>query len=505
MQSHRENLVASADKYYRFFNRIVDIKATDGDEVFVIKDTTGNNLLVSVFKRAKQGYTGYPIYSKIFDHTITHELRIYAGKGNDSISVDNQSALIQVRVIGGKGQKSYNVISAANKRTAIYDKRSSTTVTGPAASKLRTHFSDDSLTVGYIPVNLFNNTLPLFSSGYNKDDGIWAMGGVRFIVNGFRKEPVQIQTFTFMHGFGNNTNRLNYTGEWMNAVKRADVEVNANIYTPNVINFFGKGNNTPLIKNGDYQNYYRTRFDLVGLDLNARFHNKTSSTTLRIGPTFQYYHFEEDNINHLIYNQSLSHNYDSATFNKDKLHVGLNLIFINDKRDNPALPNYGLYISLKVQNMVGINSYSRGFSQFVPEVRLYKSVTTNSSFVIEEKIGGGFTIGKPAFYQLLFLGGPDNLAGFRQYRFAGSKSLYNTLGARYKLNVLAPYILPGQYGVIANYGIGRVWANSVSSKTWHNSVSGGFYFAPADMAILQIQTGYSKDGWYPFVTLKLNI
>ena len=504
MQFHREKLVSSADKYYRFFNRVVDIKATDGDEVFIVKDTTNSNLLVSVYKRSKLGYTGSAIYAKVFDHAITREVRIYAGKGNDSVAINDKASTIKIRLIGGQGQKAYNALSA-NNHTKLYTKQSSTTLSGPAAANIKTHFSDDSLTVGYVPANLFNTTLPLFSAGYNRDDGVWAEGGVRFIINGFRKEPGQIQELTFMHGFGNNSNRLRYTGEWINAINKADIEVAARVYTPNVINFFGAGNNTSYVKTGDYQTYYRSRFDLFGLDLNARFHNKTSSTSLRIGPTFQYYHFEGDSRNRLIYNPGLIHNYDSATINKDKLHAGLNLVYIDDKRNNPILPAYGLYISLKVQSLLGLNSYSRGFTQFVPDVRLYKSVTTNSSFVIEDKIGGGITLGTPAFYQLLYLGGPDNLAGFRQYRFAGTQSLYNTLGARYKINVLSPYILPGQYGVLANYGIGRVWGNNISSKTWQNSVSGGFYFAPADMAILQIQTGYSKDGWYPFVTLKLNI
>lgn len=504
MQFHRAKLVASADKYYRFFNRVVDVKATDGDEVFIVKDTTGSNLLVSVYKRSEQGYTGSAIYSKMFDPAVTREVRIYAGKGNDSVSVDDQSSTIKVRIIGGQGQKGYHIISA-NNHTKLYTKQSSTLLTGPAAAGIRTHFSDDSTTVGYVPANLFNITLPIFNAGYNKDDGVWVEGGVRFIINGFRKAPGQIQELTFMHGFGNNTSRLRYTGEWMNALKKADIEVAARVYTPNVINFFGNNNNSPLVKTGNYQDYYRSRFDLFGFDLNARFHNKTSSTSLRMGPTFQYYHFEGDDKNRLIYDPGLIHNYDSATVNKDKLHAGLNLLYINDKRNNPTLPAYGLYISIKAQTMAGLNAYSRGFTQFTPEVRLYKSVTTNSSFVIEYKVGGGITFGKPAFYQLLFLGGPDNLAGFRQYRFAGDQSFYNTLGARYKLNVLSPYILPGQYGVTAQYGVGRVWGNNVSSKIWHNSISGGFYFAPADMAILQIQTGYSKDGWYPFLTLKLNI
>ncbi|QQL49080.1 metallophosphoesterase [Mucilaginibacter ginkgonis] len=504
MQYRRDHLVAEADKYYSFFNRVVDFKATDDDEVFIVKDTIDNNLLVAVYKRSKRGYTGSAIYTKIFDHTVTREVRIYAGKGNDSVSIDDKSGLIKVRVIGGRGQKVYNVAST-NQHTKIYGKQSDVKLSGAAAQLVTRHFSNDSTTVSYQPVNLFNTTIPILNFGYNPDDGVWAQGGVRVILNGFRKSPGQIQQITYMHGFGNNANRVDYTGEWLNTLGKPDLEINARIYTPQVSNFFGAGNDSPFNKTGAYKDYYRARYDLIGLDAYARFHNRARSTFVRIGPAFEYYHYQPGDNLRLIDQPNLIHNYDSTSINKDKLHAGINVWYVNDKRNSAILPAYGVYISLKLQGLIGLNGYSNSFTQFIPQVQLIKSVTTNSSFVINNTIGGGLTLGRPAFYQLLYLGGPENLAGLRQYRYAGTQMLYDTFSARYKFNVLAPYILPGQYGITATYGIGRVWGNNISSKTWHNSLACGFYFAPADMALLQIQTGYSKDGWYPFVTLKLNI
>jgi hypothetical protein len=504
MQRRRDNLVAAADQYYRFFNRIVDIKATDIDELFIIKDTTDNNVRVSVYKRLPDGGISYALFSKVFDHTITQELRIYASKGQDSVSIDDQSAKIKVRLIGGKGQKSYHIISA-NQHTKVYGKEANAVFSGPAANQVTKHFSNDSTTVGYVPVNLFNNTIPLVSTGYNPDDGFWVEGGVKFIRQGFRKAPGSTQQVTLMHGFGNEANRLRYTGEWFNAMGKADLELQARIYTPNVINYFGQGNNTSFNKTGDHQTYYRARFDLLGFDANARFHNVTGSENVRIGPTVQYYHYLGDDNVRLINDPSLIHNYDSETINKDKVYAGINATYIDDKRNKQILADWGLYLSLKLQGMAGLNSYSNSYVQITPELQLYKSVTTKSTFVISDKMGGGLTFGKTPFYQSLFLGGPDNMPGFRQYRFAGQQMFYNNLSARVKINNLSPYILPGQYGVTATYGLGRVWGNDQPSHIWHNSVAGGMYFAPADMMLLQLQTGYSKDGWYPYITLKLNI
>ncbi|OKS88445.1 hypothetical protein RG47T_3912 [Mucilaginibacter polytrichastri] len=504
MQRRRDNLVTAADKYYRFFNRIVDIKATDVDELFIIKDTTDNNVRVSVYKRTPDGGISYALFSKVFDHRITRELRIYAGKGQDSVSVDDQSAKIKVRLIGGKGQKSYYVTST-NAHTKVYGKQSNAMFSGPAAGRVTKHFSDDSTTVGYVPVNLFNNTIPLLSTGYNPDDGFWIEGGVKFIRQGFRKAPGSTQQVTLMHGFGNDANRLRYTGEWFHALSKADLELQAHVYTPNVINYFGQGNNTGFNKTGDYQTYYRAKFNLIGFDANARFRNAAGSENVRIGPTFQYYHYQGDDNIRLINDPALIHNYDSRFITKDKVYAGINAIYIDDKRNNATLPAWGLYLGLKLQGMAGLNAYSSSYFQITPELQLYKSVTTNSSFVISDKMGGGLTFGKTPFYQSMFLGGPDNMPGFRQYRFAGQQMFYNNLSARVKINNLAPYILPGQYGVTATYGLGRVWGNDQPSKVWHNSVAGGMYFAPADLVLLQLQTGYSKDGWYPYITLKLNI
>lgn len=504
MQRRRDNLVAAADQYYRFFNRIVDIKATDVDELVIIKDTTNNNVRVSVYKRISGGSISYALFSKVFDHTITQELRIYASKGLDSVSIDDQSAKIKVRLIGGQGIKSYHVISA-NQHTKIYGKATNAVFSGPAANLVTKHFSNDSTTVSYVPVNLFNHTIPLVSTGYNPDDGFWVEGGVKFIRQGFRKAPGSTQQVTLMHGFGNDANRLRYTSEWFNAIGKADLELQARVYTPNVINYFGQGNNTPFNKNGDYQTYYRARFDFIGFDANARFHNATGSENGRIGPTIQYYHYLGDDNNRLINNPSLIHNYDSETIKKDKVYAGINATYIDDKRNRPILTDWGLYLSLRLQGMAGLNSYSSSYVQLIPELQLYKSVTTKSTFVISDKMGGGLTFGKTPFYQSMFLGGPDNMPGFRQYRFAGQQMFYNNLSARVKINNLSPYILPGQYGVTATYGLGRVWGNDQPSHVWHNSVVGGIYFAPADLMLLQLQTGYSKDGFYPYITLKLNI
>jgi len=116
---------------------------------------------------------------------------------------------------------------------------------------------------------------------------------------------------------------------------------------------------------------------------------------------------------------------------------------------------------------------------------------------VNSSVGGVITIGQTAFYQSLFLGGQGNLLGYRKNRFAGQHMFYNNLETRYKIGDLSNRVLPGQFGVSAFYDIGRVWDKTDDSRTWHQAAGGGFYFAPAAIVVVQVQAGFSHEGWYP--------
>nr|AGU12341.1 hypothetical protein [uncultured organism] len=503
MQSRRSTLTEASENYYRFFNQIVDIKASDKHELFTVQDTLNGNLYITIRKILKNGTEKQVLFSRLYDPAVTREIRLYASKGDDSVLLNVKHSPIKIRIIGGAGKKVYNAQRVSGK-VDIYEKTDTALYIGTAKSGLVKHINKDSSNVGFIPANLYNVKVPVLSAGYNPDDGIWINAGIRFVNQGFRETPGNVQQFTAMHGFGNNANKFTYTGQWLDVVGKADIELQGRIGLPNVINFYGRGNQTPSAKFDDYKTYYRARFNLYEANALFRWQNVTGVTSFRMGPAFQYYHFLQDDKNRLIYNPNLIHSYDSATVAQDKMHLGLSVTYINDKRNNAVLPSWGVYFGVKVQAMAGLNTHSGSYIQATPLVEFYKSVNTSSTFVITDKLGGGITLGKAAYYQSLFLGGADNLPGFRQYRFAGQQMVFNNLEARIKLSNFATYILPGQYGVNVFHGIGRVWENNMHSGLWHNTVGGGMYFSPADLALLKVQTGYSRDGWYPFASFTLS-
>ncbi|MBC7398784.1 MAG: BamA/TamA family outer membrane protein, partial [Mucilaginibacter sp.] len=339
--------------------------------------------------------------------------------------------------------------------------------------------------------------------GYNFDEGLYADAGFKYVHQGFRKDPGSSQQVILGRALGARSTRFSYTGDWVNAIDKADAEIAIKAYFPNVINFFGLGNQTPFNKTGEYLDYYRARFGYYTADATLRFQNLAGTTSLRIGPSMQYYHSITNNDPHLTDNASLVHSYDSTSINKNKMHVGLIVTYINDKRNNKILTDWGVYVNVRMQAYAGLGNSARTFFQAIPEAILYKSVDTKSNFVISERLGGGITFGQTAFYQSMFLGGQDNLTGFKQNRFAGQQMLYNNIEARIKLSDFFPYITPGQFGFTAAYDIGRVWVKGETSNEWHHGFGGGMYFSPSDMALFKIKGGYSKEGFYPYINFSV--
>jgi hemolysin activation/secretion protein len=101
----------------------------------------------------------------------------------------------------------------------------------------------------------------------------------------------------------------------------------------------------------------------------------------------------------------------------------------------------------------------------------------------------------------MFAGGHNNLLGYRQYRFAGEQMLYNNLELRLRLASFTGYIIPGEFGMLGFYDVGRVWIKNESSNTWHHGTGGGLYFAPAKLAVISVVAGHSVEGWYPYIKL----
>ena len=500
---HRRDVLPQAmEKYYRFSNRIVDIQLSNKNEFVSIRDVKDSDALqIAVQKISKKGKLQDTLMSKMYPRSITKEIRLYLSKGDDSVQIDNKTSSVKLRIIGNKGDKAYNIVNSY-KPVKLYDYKRQHYYGD--TGRLKKTISRDTSNTHFIATNLYNTTLPLITGSYNKDDGVFLGLGVRFTQQrGFRKTPyTSLQQIMVSHSFSTKAFNINYKGEWPGVVNRAGFTLSATVKAPdNTQNFFGFGNETPFDKTGNYTKYYRTRFNIADVNpaLRWRFSDHSSFS---IGPSFEYYHFNsDDNAGRFVTNVSMIHNYDSATIDKDKAHLGAVISYLYDNRNNALLPKWGTYAHIILQGMDGLNNYSKSYGQLIPEFAVYKSINAAQTIVLADRIGGGITVGKPAFYQAVYLGGQGNLLGYKQYRFAGEDAFYNNLELRIALSDFGNYILKGEFGLTGFYDTGRVWAKDDNSNQWHSGIGGGLYFSPAGLAVIKFTMGHSSEGWYPYITM----
>lgn len=501
LKKRRDAIPAAMDDYYRFVNRFPDLLLSDKNEFVRITGQDTPGLTVTVFKRTRKNVAGDTLMSTYYDPAITRELRIYTGRGDDSILIDNQSSRIRLRLITGEGAKHINAANV-NGKTKIYAVPGTVTFSGHRG-RISKHFSADTSNTHFVPTNRYNVAMPLINAGFNLDDGFLLGLGVQFTHQGFRKRPnAGVNRLLLAHSFSTSAYRIRYSSEWIDVFGKADLLINANVLAPNnTQNFFGRGNETPFYKIDNFKKFYRARFSLI--EATAAIRWKLGKVfTLSAGPSIQHYEFDSsDNTGRFVVQPFSVNSYDSLTLSKSKTHVGLVVQFIADKRNNRIIPVKGFYVSLRVAGYEGLGDFSKSFAQIFPEAAAYLHLNKKATAVFANRLGAAFTAGKSTFYQSGFIGGHDNLLGYRQYRFAGETILYNNTELRVKLAKFTGYIIPGQFGMIGFFDIGRVWVKSESSDKWHNGAGGGFYFAPAQLAVISAVAGYSKEGWYPYISL----
>lgn len=501
--ARRDRIPVAMNKYYRFIQKIADIQTSDKNEWVQVSDAPNGGLNVRIARINKHGRVEDELMNKDFLPGLTKEIRIYTRDGNDSITLNNNNSTIRLRFIGGKDRKVYHV-QAAKRKVHIYNMPGQSAYRGNM-SGIKKHISNDSLNTAYIPVNLYNVWMPLVVAGLNIDDGFIVGAGFKFTrQEGFRKIPyTYTQQLLVRYAFATGAYRIKYDGEWKELFGKADFTLQAIARAPNnTVNFFGRGNNTGFDKTGDYKRFYRTRYSTYQVDPALRWTSPHASFS--VGPSLYYYRFDrDDNKGRFIENTSLIGSYDSNTVEKTKWHAGITTQFVRDKRNNRTFPKWGSYINVRFHVYKGISNEARSFAQLIPELAFYKSLTRRSTIILAERMGGVIGLGHTAFYQSAFIGGHENLLGYRQFRFAGRHSFYNNLELRIKLADVANYIIPGQFGITGFWDIGRVWEKYDNSDKWHNGTGGGIYFAPASVIVLSLVAGYSAEGWYPYFTMGL--
>jgi hypothetical protein len=480
--------------YYRFISKTVNIVGSNQRELFTVTKRNDGKVLVVRNKIEKNGAVSSEIYRRLFEPQVTKELRIYALEDNDSIVVSGDHSKIKLRIIGGPG-KDHFVNNGAGKKVQIYDATFEENIISGKPGFVDRRSADPE-------VNRYSRTSfkydyvdPGSTVEYNADDGVKISLSLELFKQGFRKEPYGMRQFIqFEKGFHTGSNSILYESNYIKAIRNMDLIVRADIKGPDfVTNFFGIGNNTVFdeSKPGNIE-YYRTHYNMGNISVLV---GKQLQSWMRvgIGPAFQYLTVQPQHNNGKLLADAAIAGYDNGRVYSNKTYLGAEgQININSK-NNTELPTRGALLNAYARQLFGLNASSKSVLQTGLDIRIFMSFVPQTKIVFATRFGMGRNFGHYEFPQAQYLGGTENLRGYRRQRFAGRGMFFNNSELRFKISDFTTYIFSGSVGVLGFHDIGRVWADGETSGRWHNGYGAGIWVAPITRIIVVGSLGFSKE------------
>lgn len=489
----REALTAAALKYYTFTSREVNVVGSNQKEYFKVS-STADGLQVRVYERSKSNDTSYIMYNRVFDPSVTREIRLFGLNDDDIFEIEeNAKSPIRIRIIGGKGNDTFNIRGQV--KNLIYDISTDLNYI-QQASRTRNRMSSDP------PVNersilgySYNTThFPQLRLGYNSDDGWMTGAGFHHQTHGFRNLPYATdQRFWALYALDRRAWQIHYRGEFNHFSRNIDLILQANFVDPAIRNFTGLGNNTTL-SDGRNLDFYRVRyrhFEAEALLRKRVFEN----LHLMAGPyVYRYWNRYNDNRSTILAKPGQV-GLDSLDVFSQKTYAGVKLAMQFDNRNHPVFPTRGVFWSNEFLATRGSGTGASAYTRFTTDMTIYASMRQDARAVFVLGLGGGKIYSDQfEFFQAMTLGiNNPNLHGFRKNRYSGRSSLYGSGELRIKLFDVNSYLFPGPFGLTAFYDIGRVWMPGERSKRWHGAWGGGFYFLPFNNFILSASAGFSEN------------
>ncbi|SFB09991.1 BamA/TamA family outer membrane protein [Algoriphagus aquimarinus] len=487
-------------KHYAFLSKDVTVVGSNKNEDFEVKYHKDGRVEVEVRKIDKSGDLEQKLYHRTFLPEETEEIRLYGLKGDDNFKFKGEGpGKIKVRVIPGKGEKTYEDKGSTKRKNTLIYKNPKDAVPIELGESAKIKYAPS---LSYLTYNRkefkYDKLMPLASVAINKDDGIFLGAGVLWEKQGFKKEPFAIQqSIVGNYAIKSSAFNIEYNGHAVDILGNLDLVWKADVRAPDyAFNFFGLGNESEYNDDTYDVDFYRSRFrwyELYG-GLQAKL---GESGSLTVGPHYQVYRFDpDDNADKFI--TSAESGLDQIILDKAKFYTGLSGKVVFDRRDHKALPTRGLYFEGKAKRMWGLNDHSQNFTSIDGELALYWSFRYPSRLVWASRFGAGKNWGNYEFFQGQTLGGLNNLRGYRRYRFNGDAVAYNNTEVRIRVFNLNTYILPATVGVLAYNDIGRVWVKNEESDKWHNSYGAGIWLAPLNQLVATFSVGFNEEEFLPF-------
>jgi len=488
-------------EYYRFISKVVSVTGSNQKELFTITKNEDGSVHVVSNKIEKDSTVSSKIYDRLFDPAITKEVRIYGLGDEDRYVIEGGASPIKLRIIGGPGNDEF-INNGTGGKVLVYDASYEENKISGNTDGINSKISADPQVNRYNRFDYkYNYINPGTSVGYNVDDGLFVGLQLEVIRQGFRKEPYKSrQYFSGMGAFKTGALRFRYEGDWIKAIGNQDLLARADIRAPvNVTNFFGLGNDTEFDKSKPgSEKYYRVRYDFIDASLLLR-RQLQSWMRVNYGLGFQSFRVEkEQNQGKFV---SETNELDPNSLYTQKMFAGAHFKLDINSKNNKAIPTRGFVMDFNIRPLAGLNKESSNLLRADVDMRIFASLFALPRLVLASRFGWGKNYGDYEFPQAYYLGGTDNLRGYRRDRFAGRSMLYNNTELRFKVAEFSTYLFPGAFGLLVFNDVGRVWADGERSSDWHVGNGAGVWLAPIKRFVVAAHVVRSKEEKpMPYVT-----
>ena len=473
LKTRRDHLGEFAARYYEFISREIEIKATDEDEYLELEHRENGELEVSI---SLAGTQNAPYFRRTLYPHETKEVRIYLHGGDDQIAVRGERAKIRVRVDGGGGEDTYANRSRAGRRmTRFYDARGENRFDMHAAlideRPYKRPAPSGAVTDRYI-IDWGWETVSLPVVSYSPDLGAYAGLFYTRIYYGYRKNPYASQhALNFGVAASEGAKPLvAYSGKFRHLLRGLDGLLEMEYSGINVIRFNDFGNDVKLLPSESYEVKQAQFLFAPALS----FRSARETWTLTGGPLIKFTDTPlSDNEGKFIatYEPPL---YGTEAFGQ----IGVGGELVCDTRDNSGHARRGVQFRLRGELYPKLWDVESTFGHIAGDASAYLSANVPTLPTLALRVGGKTVRGAFPFYEAATVGGPDDLRGFREDRFAGESALYGNGELRLRLARIR-FSFPGELGLFAAVDAGRVFYDDDSEEAdgWHIGTGGGLWIS----------------------------
>ncbi|WP_417885364.1 metallophosphatase [Zunongwangia sp.] len=493
MKARRDKLLTAARDYYEYLSSFQILVGTEDDDTFLI--TRKPNGITRIQIQKEDSTLSDYSYSK----DLTKEIWLYGLDGEDKFKiVGNGNHPIKLKVLGGENNDTYDFENSRNAK--VYDYKSKKNSIDDNARKWLVDSYDINM---YNPGKRKYDENTFFPSiGFNPDAGFKVGLSDTYTRYGLANNPFESQ-----HKFGINyyaaTNgfEFSYSGEFAHIFYKWNFGIEARLTSPNYsINYFGNGNNSTYDDDAVDRDYNRIGIAEKKLAPSLIYRNG-SGIKFSIKPSIESY--------------DVKYNNDEATGEffteendlfEEQWYAGGELDFqYKNKSGEISFIRRGMQFDLSSGYKRNIDEYDNEFAYLKPSISLDYPLHPSGLVVLATKIGSEMIFGDNyEFYHAATLGGNRSLRGFRNERFNGKTSFYQSTDLRVGITKFRTNFVPIRMGVTLGFDYGRVWTENDDSEKWHNNFGGSVFINGFNALSGNLGLYHSDEGNRVMFTLGFN-